>query len=232
MRMFSQFWFALKAPVCLSVGRRWSIVDHFGMDRVTTDSWWICLKCPKQLCCWADGTIQATFTSFLVIEPLNDRIQRSKNYILFKKKKHILTFTAEEDHLKSKKNKLFTCFFFLTLPVRELNPRRVAFASLSEKGNIWIQEMSCRNYSFKLLPLWDFREVIKASDNFCRLKPNKIKNSFPSSSLPINLPFPSFSLILRGFVLNSWLWRKLISDYNCTSRLLTVDGHEYTTYFY
>lgn len=44
-----------------------------------------------------------------------------------------------------------------------------------------------RNYSFKLLPLWDFREAITASDNLFVTEPNKIKDLFPSLCLPINL---------------------------------------------
>lgn len=45
-----------------------------------------------------------------------------------------------------------------------------------------------RNYPFKLLPLLDFRETIMASDKLFGTQPNKIKNSFPSSCLPINFP--------------------------------------------
>lgn len=53
-----------------------------------------------------------------------------------------------------------------------------------------------RNYPFKLLPLLDFRETIMASDKLFGTQPNKIKNSFPSSCLPIN--FPPFHLSSSG----------------------------------
>lgn len=59
-----------------------------------------------------------------------------------------------------------------------------------------------RNYPFKLLPLWDFRDTIMASDKLFGTQPNKIKNSFPSSCLLINLPlfYPSSSGNLCWFV--------------------------------
>lgn len=63
-----------------------------------------------------------------------------------------------------------------------------------------------RNYPFKLLPLWDFREAIMASDKLFGTEPSKkIKDSFPSSCLPINLPL--FRLASSGgFVLICSVW--------------------------
>lgn len=72
-----------------------------------------------------------------------------------------------------------------------------------------------RNYPFKLLPLWDFRDVIMASDKLFGTEPNKIKDSFPSLCMPINLLLfcPSSSRDLCWFVrFGTAEW--CTSDYN------------------
>lgn len=84
-----------------------------------------------------------------------------------------------------------------------------------------------RNNPFKLLPLWDFRDAIMASDKLFGTEPNKIKHSFPSSSLPINLLLfrPSSSGDLCWFVRFAMAeWRT--SDYNRTSCQIMPESHK------
>lgn len=116
-------------------------------------------------------------------------------------------------------------FWRLHQQMSELNPSRAAVGLKKEISGYrkWV----CRNHTFKLLPLWDFREVIIASDKLFGTEPNKIKASFPSSCLPINLPpfRPSSSRDLCWFVrFGSAEWRT--SDYNCTNCQIMSENHK------
>lgn len=42
------------------------------------------------------------------------------------------------------------------------------------------RKWACRKHTYKLLPFWDFAEVIKTSDKSLGAEPNTIKASFPS----------------------------------------------------